>query len=76
MKETHLTIHVQADPGTLIDDAFSEAVDLANRVRVDIEFKFNGVTCIAKVDGSAETGVKEFHEAMQSKMQYKFAFAR
>lgn len=72
----HLSITVSVDPGTSIDDAFNEAVTLAGRVGVEIEFTFNGVSCHAFPYGDPQQGVKEFHDALLSKHQYKHAFAR
>ncbi len=63
----HLTLTVEADAGTSINDACQEAIDLANRISICVEFNFNGVTCIAKPRGSAEKLVSEFHEQLEKK---------
>lgn len=72
----HLSITVSVDPGTKIDDAFKEAVQLANRIGVDVEFSFNEVRCHAFPHGDPLRGVKEYSDAIQSKNQFKHAFAR
>lgn len=42
-----ITIKVRVSPGTDIADAVREALRLARRLEIAIEFDFNGVKCIA-----------------------------
>jgi hypothetical protein len=76
MKESHLTVQVAVDPGTRIEDAFSEAVSLASKLDLCVTFNFNDVTCTAFPAGSPSEGVKEYSKSVGKDSRYKFAFAR
>jgi hypothetical protein len=68
-----MNILLNCEPGSDISDAFQEAIELSNRIQFDVEFTFNDVTCFVKPNGSVRKGVEEYHEAIGSKSQYKFA---
>lgn len=40
-------LHLEAKPGSDIDNCASEAIDIANRLHVTVMFEFNGVKCMA-----------------------------
>ena len=66
-------IKLETMGGEEISDCFQKAIDLANRIQFDVEFKFNGVTCFVKPGGSVRKGVGSWNEAISSTSQYKFA---
>jgi hypothetical protein len=76
MMSLHLSLSVQVDAGTRIEDAFCESVELAGRVGVCVNFKFNNVDCTAFPNGDVSKGVEEYFAAINSDKKYKFAFAR
>lgn len=59
-----VTIEVRIQPGTDLKTAFEESIELAKRIGVYVDFKFNGVHCGTGPYGNAENGVKRFHEAI------------
>ena len=72
----HLTLYVECSPGTSIEDAFTEAVELATRMQILIRFMFNEVDCAAFPNGDVEMGVKEYSEKVSLTSPYKYAHAR
>ena len=72
----HLALYVECSPGTSIEDAFIEAVDLATRINVLVRFMFNEVDCAAFPKGNVQQGVKEYHQKVSLTSPYKFAHAR
>lgn len=75
MKKPKCAVTVSFDGGTDVDEAFKEAIQLANRVKVKVEFNFNGVKCIAFPGGSAEKGAENWHDTFHGNKPHKFAFA-
>lgn len=67
----YLTIEFM--PGDNIENAFKEAVDIATRLKINVQFKFNDTACIARPNGNPENGVKEYHATLPNK--YPFASA-
>lgn len=68
-----ITMKCEISAGSEITDAFQEATELANKLNVCIEFKFNDVTCWAKQGGSIRKGVFEWNEALKRGDKYKYA---
>lgn len=73
MELQYLSITVDVSAGTDIDNACKEAVALANHLRLSVWFKFNDVTCIARVGDDPEAIVKSWHKELTSKHQHKIA---
>lgn len=71
MNSLHLKVEVLG--GSSIHDACKEACDLADRINVTIDFKFNGVTCIAHPGTDPSDLAKNWDTVLQSKFQHKFA---
>lgn len=76
MKASHINLTVKIDPGTDIQDAFREAVNLAGKLGVVVEFQFNDVKCMAFPAGDVKSGLQEFCNASLSGKTHKFAAAR
>lgn len=71
MNSLHLNVEVLG--GSSIHDACKEACDLADRINVTVDFKFNGVTCIAHPGTDPGDLAKNWNAVLQSKFQHKFA---
>ena len=69
------TIKIEFMAGDMIEKAFSEAISLAKKLDIWVEFKFNDVTCIAGKNGTVDVGVKSYHAAMRNKEGSKVAFS-
>jgi len=63
-----LRLKLEAEPGSSIDRCFIKACALANQLNIDVEFKFNGVTCIALINGNPETGIDTYRIKVNSKV--------
>lgn len=72
---SRLTIKAEVEPGSTINDASKQAVELASKLNTYVEFSFNGVTCIAKPGGDAEKLVKNFVDEGTSNKKWKIAFS-
>ncbi len=68
-----ISITVNFSAGDDICDCFQEATELANKLNIMVEFKFNQVTCFTKPNGSIRRGVYEYHEAIKSGSKYQYA---
>lgn len=66
-------IKIELLAGTSIEDAAKDACELAERIQYNVDFTFNGVRCMASPGGRYTKLVESWHEALQSKSQYKFA---
>ena len=55
-----ITIKAEVRPGSTILEAFTECIKFANKLECIVEFKFNGVVCIAYQNGNAEKGAESF----------------
>ena len=55
--------------GTLIEHAYKEAMELANRMKCSIRFFFNGIDCVASPDGDLDKGVKSYYTALKSELK-------
>ena len=73
MKHTCLSIKVEVDPGSDIKQAAKDAMNLANKLNVTIDFLFNGVTCLAIPGGDDKNIPINYFKAIGSKSPYKFA---
>lgn len=60
----NISIEVKMSPGTCIEDAAKEACDLATKVGVSIEFKFNDVLCVAQPNGNVSELVGKYYLVM------------
>lgn len=68
-------IRITADilPATDVLVAAREAIDLADRIAVTIEYNFNGVTCLAVPGDDPEALAKNCMDMMSSKTPVKIA---
>jgi hypothetical protein len=57
-------IVLEFDTPDNIKDAFEDAIRIANTLGVFVQFDFNGVTCYADKNSSAEQGVTSYHNAL------------
>ena len=71
MGSLHLNVEVYG--ASSIHDACKEACDLADRINVTVNFKFNDVICIDHPGIDAESLEKSWQIASKSTSQYKFA---
>ena len=69
------TIKIEFLAGDSIDEAFSEAIRLAKRLGVGVEFKFNDVTCWVNGKSTVENGVEAYHREIKKKDGFKYAVA-
>lgn len=60
------TIELKFLAGDNIESAFKEAIRIASVLEVWVEFKFNGVTCLANSLSTVKHGVKAYHDALKS----------
>lgn len=70
---TTASLKIDFYPSTSILDAFKEACRLSTFLNVDVQFSFNGVTCISMPNSEYNDGVKAYHECIGN---IKIAFAR
>jgi hypothetical protein len=66
-------LKVKGLAGSEILQVSKEAIELANKVGVSVEFDFNGVVCVARPNESAESLAKNWEQEVSSKKKYKFA---
>lgn len=74
MSGAYLTIDFLG--GTHINDAANEASQLADRVKINVNFKFNEVDCNIAPGADPQELVSEWHKALASKQSHKMVFAR
>jgi len=69
-----LTLKLEVSAGTVIDNAVDEAKETAIRLRLCVEFDFNGVKFHANylLNNSTSDAVKRYHEALKSGREFKF----
>ena len=68
-KDMIATIKIELSPGTSIEDAYTEAIRLANLLNVFIDFDFNGVYCISHPGGDPKVGVKHYHRVLEMEIK-------
>lgn len=61
-----LELPVEVRPGSSINDAFSEALRIANTLGVVVTFDFNGTRCVARPGGDASVGVKRYWDVVNN----------
>lgn len=67
-------LHLEAKPGSDIDNCASEAIDLANRLHVTVMFEFNGVKCMAcRGDNPKSLASEAFRLINTTTGEYKLA---
>ena len=71
LENLHLTVEALA--GSDISETCREAVSLANHLRLTVDFKFNGVTVMAKPGVDPKALTEAWREALNSKYDHKFA---
>lgn len=64
--KTSVTMQLNFNRGTNIEDAFEDAVMLANKIGCSMQFEFNGIRCIATPNSDPKTGVKSFRFAVKN----------
>ena len=69
-----ISVKVEAHPGQDITEASIQAIDLADRLGINVEFDFNGVTCVACPGAKAEQMVESFHRELVSKKDFKIVY--
>lgn len=74
-RSSSLNLLVEVDPGSSIERASSDAMELANKLGLTVQFKFNDVLCMALPGGSAADLSTAYFEAQKSKSPYKHAVA-
>lgn len=72
---TEAIIEVRFTPGDSIEEAFSEAIRLAKALGVWVEFKFNGITCMARPGGEVLKGVESYQREIKKENGRQTAFA-
>lgn len=60
-----MTINAEFTAGSEIFASFEEAKRVANILGCNIEFKFNGVTCIVYPKGNSNKGVEKYHSSLR-----------
>ncbi|HEX6171371.1 MAG TPA: hypothetical protein VFZ33_16905 [Chitinophagaceae bacterium] len=65
-----LTIKVEAQPGSEIEQTFQQAIELSKKLDCWIDFNFNGVHCMANPNGNPKTGAENYHKAIRSNHKY------
>ena len=73
--EKLMTIHASFRPGTDIESAFREAITIAFKLHCEIDFVFNGVTCCARPNSSAEIGIDRYHKERDEDLPVKIAIS-
>jgi len=72
-----ITLKAEATAGSSIENAAIDAIALANRIGVYVEFNFNGVTCLARPNDNEDGLVAAYFDALHDKGDtYKFACDR
>lgn len=71
-----LTIKAEVSKGVSVNEACTEAQDLADKIGQPVCFKFNHVNCCADPGGKAETLIKSFYDVYASTVDHKFAFSK
>jgi hypothetical protein len=70
------TLKIEADAGSIIDNAVIESKQLACRLGVSVEFVFNGVTMYAtpniKSSTSTDNAILQYKEKVSDKSEFKF----
>lgn len=71
MSDIYLKVEVYG--GVSIEAAAGEACILAEKIGINVEFEFNGVTCMAKPWGSSQVLVTNWHAASKEGSRYPMA---
>lgn len=66
-----MRIKVEMDAGTSINDAFVQAIRLAKKLEIKVDFNFNGVLCVAYPNGDAVKGADEYFAACNGTSKIK-----
>lgn len=70
-----ISMKVEAMAGDRIDDVCCEAINLASRVGIRVEFDFNSVKCIAMPGASPDDLARAYHQEASSNKPHKMAVA-
>lgn len=68
-----LTIHVECMAGDDLEQAAEEALILANKLGIGVEFNFNSVICYMPVNGDVDSLIAEWQEALKKPEGKRFA---
>ena len=71
-----ISVKVDVLAGCDISRAAQQACELATKIGVNVEFKFNDVTCVAQPNAEFTDMVGEWYLMLNNGRQYKMAFAR
>lgn len=70
---TSISIEVEVQLGASIEDACRETIALADALMIEVRFKFNDVTVLARPGADPARLVAAWSDAMRSARQCKFA---
>ena len=71
--KTQVSMKIEFNAGNSIENAFEDAIELANRVGCTMEFKFNDVTCLAYPGDNPKTGAEAYYDQLKRKLKYPIA---
>lgn len=57
----NISVEVKATPGSDIRDVLKECRNLAIRMSIPVDTKFNGITVHVTPDGDVDKGVEKYH---------------
>lgn len=69
------TIKIEFQAGENIENAFKKAIRVAKTLDCHVEFRFNGVTCLAHSTSKYEHGVAEYFRMLKGDRNVRTAFA-
>lgn len=72
----YLTIQATVSPLSTyneVSNVFDEALKLANKLNVNVEFKLNEITCLCTPNGSKERIIHMFDKAYKGEQESKVA---
>lgn len=70
-----ISIEAKITAGSDIEQSCREAIELAERIGVDVDFRFNGVLCIARSGADPDALKEAWEKEMDSDHKTKVAIA-
>lgn len=71
MRQTSLYLKVEAQPGVSIGTAITDALLVASKLELTVEFLFNGVTVLVNPDTNPDLLLKRYDVMVSSDKEYK-----
>ena len=71
-----ISMQVEAHPGQDITEASSQAINVANHLGINVQFDFNGVTCIANPGSRSKALAESYHRELARGGDFQIAFDR